>query len=520
MSGEATSKLLVPHGETVAVDGLKTGPAIQSSQCPESRPRLQGFDPQTAPSMSQIRLQLLPLVVALALVSCTLSEPPADLAIQNVTVIDAMNGAHEALTVLVRDGRITAVQAADEAVRATEVVDGSGQYLIPGLWDFHVHLTYDARFTEAMPGLFLNHGITSIRDTGGPLELVVPAVEGIRAEGAIAPRVFFAGPLMDGEHVVYDGKNMPLLGIGNPDAETARANMARLADAGVDFVKIYEMVSPEVFAVLVEEAQSRGLPMDGHVPLSMQARDVGPHVQSLEHLRNIEMDCTANPAATVADRRRLLANPDGIAGAALRSQLHGMYRLPSVVAYDEAGCREVLASMMSTIQVPTLRLNAQSLRPPFARSDWGEVLEKLPAEVAADWGARSGSALAGPSTDPTFPNWSLFLVDLMHQAGVPIGAGTDTPIGFAAPGYSLHSELEMLVRAGLSPIEALRAATLRPAEFFGLDGEMGTIEPGRLADLVLLSGNPLDDITQTRSVQAVVTKGQLLDRSELDALVR
>ncbi len=108
----------------------------------------------------------------------------------------------------------------------------------------------------------------------------------------------------------------------------------------------------------------------------------------------------------------------------------------------------------------------------------------------------------------------------MHGAGVPIAAGTDTPIGFAAPGYSLHTELEMLVRAGLSPIEALRSATLRPAEFFGLEGEMGTIEPGLLADLVLLAENPLEDIGNTRSVQAVVTRGRLLDRTELDALVR
>ena len=468
--------------------------------------------------MSKIRL-FLPLAATFVLASCTASEPSADLAIQNVTVIDAVNGVREAQTVLVRDGRIDAVQPASEAVDAVEVVDGSGQYLIPGLWDFHVHLAYDQRFTEAMPGLFLNHGITSIRDTGGPLELVLPAVESIRREGALAPRVFFAGPLLDGEHVVYDGDNMPLLGIGNPDEATARANMARLDEAGVDFVKIYEMVSPEVFAVLVEEAQARGLPMDGHVPLSMQARDVGPHVQSLEHLRNIEMDCIANPRATVAERRLVLANPEGVPGGTLRSQLHRAYRIPSIEAYDEVGCREVLASMTSTIQVPTLRLNALALQPPFTRADWGEVLAKLPEDAAAEWGAMDGS-MGGRSTDTTYPDWSMFLVNLMHESGVPIGAGTDTPIGFAAPGYSLHSELEMLVRAGLSPMEALRAATVRPAEFFGLEGEMGTIEPGRLADLVLLSGNPLDDITLTRSVQAVVTKGHLLNRAALDALVR
>jgi len=456
------------------------------------------------------------------LASCGPDASLPDLVIHNVTIIDAVNGVREAQTVVIDGGRITAVMAAGEAVDAVETVDATGQYLIPGLWDFHVHLTYDERFTEAMPGLFLNHGITSIRDTGGPLELLLPVVEKLRAEGATAPRVFFAGPLLDGEYVVYDGENRPLLGITNPDVETARENVARLADAGVDFLKVYEMVSPEVFAAVVEEAQARGLPMDGHVPLSMQARDVGPVMQSLEHLRNIEMDCTADPARMVAERRRILTNPDGIIGADLRSQLHRLQRMPAVAAYDEAGCAEVVSSMMSTIQVPTLRLNAQALRPPFERSDWDALLEKLPTDVEADWRTTTDArrAATAQTPDTTFPEWSLFLINLMHEAGVPVGAGTDTPIAFAAPGYSLHSELEMLVLAGLSPMEALEAATVRPAQFFGRSGEMGTVEEGRLADLVLLSRNPLDDIANTRSVQAVVSKGEFLSREELDALVR
>lgn len=469
----------------------------------------------------RIPLSVPSLALSLALVACGPPAPTADLAIRNVTVIDAVNGVREARTVLIDDGRITAVTDADVEVDATESVDGSGRYLIPGLWDFHVHLTYDERLTDAMRGLFLNHGITSIRDTGGPLDRVVPAVQALRVEGLTAPRVFFAGPLMDGEFVVYDGDGRPALGIGNPDVETARANVERLVAAGVDFIKIYEMVTPEVFAVLVEEAQARGLPMDGHVPLSMRARDVGPHVQSLEHLRNIEMDCAANPEALLAERRRRLANPEGMPGGDLRSSLHGLQRLPAVAAYDAGECAAVIASMVNTIQVPTLRLNSLALQPPFARSDWEQVLGKLPADVADEWretGARSGRS--GPGVDNTYAEFSLHLVKLMHDAGVPIGAGTDTPIGFAAPGYSLHSEMEMLVRAGLSPLEALRSATVRPAEFFGLSGEMGTVEQGRVADLVLLSGNPLDDITNTRTVQAVVTRGELLTREELDALVR
>ena len=461
------------------------------------------------------------LAVCLALAAaCGGTGSSADLAIENVTIIDALNGAREGQTVLVEDGMITGVMAAGDAADAAEIVDGSGRYLIPGLWDFHVHLTYDARFTDAMAGLFLNHGITSIRDTGGPLEPVLAAVAPLRAARAIAPRVFYAGPLLDGEYVVYDGTDRPPLGIGNPDVETARANVARLAEAGVDFLKIYEMVTPEVFEVLVQEANARGLPMDGHVPLSMRARDVGPHVQSLEHLRNLEMDCVADGEGWLAERRSRLENPDGISGGDLRSSLHALQRLPAVEAYDESSCAEVLSAMANTIQVPTLRLNALGVMPPFGRDDWDTLLEKLPAEVEAEWSAATESnRQGGPMRDLTYGEWSLFLVGLMHEAGVPFGAGTDTPIGFAAPGYSLHSELELLVRAGLSPLEALEAATINPAEFFGLDAEMGTIETGRVADLVLLTANPLDDITNTRAIEAVVTKGQLLDRTALNGLV-
>lgn len=463
-----------------------------------------------------------PIALSALLVAwgCASADPAADLAITNVTVIDAADGVRSGQTVLVADGRITAV-GPDVAADADVVVDGAGRYLIPGLWDFHVHFTYDDRFTDAMGNLFLHHGITSVRDTGGPLEQLLPVVESLEADGALAPRVFFAGPLLDGEFVVYDGEHRPLLGIGNPDPEAARANVARLADAGVDFLKIYEMVSPAIFEVLVEEAEARGLPMDGHVPLSMRARDVGPRVQSLEHLRNIEMDCVADAETLAAERRNLLRNPDGVPGADLRSTLHNLNRLAAVAAYDEAECDAVLESMTSTIQVPTLRLNALGLHPPFERTDWAELLDKLPVEAAAEWrAATEANAGSAPMRDPTYAEWSLFLIGRMDEAGVPIGAGTDTPIGFAAPGYSLHSELEMLVRAGLTPLEALASATVRPAEFFGLEADMGRVAVGQVADLVLLGADPLADIVNTRTVQAVVTKGRLLDRAALDELVR
>ena len=461
------------------------------------------------------------VITLTAVAACSPADPPADLAITNVTVIDAVNGVRAGQNVVMNNGTIVTVAEPGSPVNAEQVVDGTGKYLIPGLWDFHVHLTYDDAFTDAMAGLFLSYGITSVRDTGGPLALLKPVVDRLEAEGAIAPRVFFAGPLLDGEYVVYDGVNRPVLGIGNPDVETARENVAMLAEAGVDFVKIYEMISPEVFEALVSAANEHGLPMDGHVPLSMRARNVGPRVNSLEHLRNIEMDCAEEPAALLEQRRAILQNTDAVPGASLRSRLHSSQRLPAIEAYDAAECAAVIAAMATTIQVPTLRLNAMSLVPPFARDDWADALSRLPEAAAAPWTEMSTEReQRTATTDMTFPEWSLSLIGQMHEAGVPIGAGTDTPIGFAVPGYSLHNELEMLVRAGLSPIEALRSATLRPAEFFGLENEMGTVDVGRLADLVLLNANPLEDIHNTRTVHAVVTKGQLLTSEALAALIR
>lgn len=448
---------------------------------------------------------------------------PADLVIESVTVVDAVNGVREGRTVVVDDGRITAVLDAATAgdIEAVERVDGTGKTLIPGLWDFHVHLVYDDRFTDAMPGLFLGHGITSIRDTGGILEQVRPVVEQLRAEGAVAPRVYFAGPLLDGADVVYDGNGRTALGIANPDVETARANIAALADAGVDFVKIYEMVTPEVFDALVEEASSRGLPIDGHVPLSMLARDVGPRVQALEHLRNIELDCAVGADSLLAVRKSLLENPEGMAGGDLRSLLHSEQRVPAILDYDSGRCMEVMQALQSTTMVPTLRLNSMGLVSPFDRADWSEALDRIPEDAASAWRAAGERARGGPpQRDTVHGAFSLRLIGEMNTAGVPIAAGTDTPIGYAIPGYSLHSEMEMLVRAGLSPQEALYAATVRPAQYFDLDGEMGAVTEGYLADLVLLSANPLDDIANVRRVEAVVTKGDLLTRAELDGLMR
>ena len=467
-------------------------------------------------------LSTLSLCFALLIGCAEDASEPIDFALTHVTVIDAVNPVRRNQTVLIDDGRIIEIVDSDTAPKtpATEQIDASGQYLIPGLWDFHVHFTFDKRFTDAMAGLFLYHGITNVRDTGGLLEDLLPVVDTLRSAGSNAPNIWYSGPLLDGKDVVYDGVNFPGLGIANPTPEAARANIAEIHAAGASFLKIYEMVTPEVFAAIVEEAGARNLPIDGHVPLSMRARDVAPQVQSLEHLRNCEMDCVRDPQAWLAVRQEELANPGNEPGNVLRSRLHRLQRLPAIISEDAEVCAETTEALKATITVPTLRMNSMDLYVPFDRDDFDQAMDLIPASVSEEWRlARDELEASEEPVDTTFAEWSLRRTGELHAAGAPIAAGTDTPIGWSIPGYSLHTELEQYVEVGMTPLEALHSATVKPAEFFGLENEMGQLKAGFLADAVLLSANPIDNILNTRSIEAVINQGKLLSRAHLNQLV-
>jgi imidazolonepropionase-like amidohydrolase len=462
----------------------------------------------TAPAVGR-HTAVIAIAVLLALSGCS-EKQPVGTAITNVTVIDAVNGVRSNHTVIFDGDEIIAVAPASKAPEANESIDGTGLYLIPGLWDMHVHLTYDDRFTESMPAGFLSWGITSVRDTGGLMHKLLPVVEKMRAPGAIAPRVYFSGPLLDGRHVVYDGDSRPEIGTRNASSEMAETNVANLKQQGVDFIKIYELVSPEVFDTLVSEAEKHGLPIASHVPLSMIASEAGPQVGSMEHLRNVELDCAANSKELHRTRQQVLESYEPGSGYELRSSLHSLQRLAAIAVLDEKRCARVLSALTETIQVPTARLNAAQLAPVFERDDWLSALSAMPQDVQDEWSLAPDWLLDENQRDTRFAIYTLEMISRMKAAGVPIGAGTDTPMGRAIPGYSLHNELDLLVRAGLTPLEAIEAATVRPAEFLSLQDEMGTIDVGKRADLVLLTENPLDDITHTRSIGLVISKGQIV----------
>ncbi|CAE7311670.1 unnamed protein product [Symbiodinium pilosum] len=462
---------------------------------------------------------LIVLLTGFGLSGCEQPETvaPVDeysLAITNVTALDAVNGVQSGVTVLLQGDEIVSVAPSDQApLNAAQVIDGSGQFLIPGLWDMHVHVTYEPQLIEQMPSLFLDYGITSVRDTGGMLPALLPEVERYRGGEIQAPRIYFSGPLLDGSKVVYDGDDRPEIGISNATPEEARANVQTLVDAGVDFIKVYELVSPEVFAALVDAARQNNLPIASHVPLALLADNAGPQVGTMEHLRNVELACAEDADIMVAQRLQTLTEPGDVSGFALRSAMHSQYRPQALASIDidSARCQAVISSLQNTIQVPTLRLNTIFKYSPLGRDDWRQHLGKLPAPVSAEWLQTAERFFGQGSADALkMSDWSLALVGEMFRSGVPIGAGTDTPIGQAIPGYSLHTELERLVQAGLSPMQALHSATIRPAEFLNLQDSNGQIRAGMVGDLVLLAADPSLDIANTRKINAVISRGEVV----------
>lgn len=435
----------------------------------------------------------------------------ADWAVEGVTLIDAREGVRANQRVVTAGDRIVWVGSMDaDGPSARQTIDGRGRFLIPGLWDAHVHFLYEPALTTSMAALFVRYGVTSVRDTGGDLDRLVALREEIRAADAPAPRIFVSGPLLDGEHVVYDGATaeQPPLGVPVAEPASARARVRWLQSRGADFIKIYELVRPEVFAALVEEARALDLPIAAHVPLMSTAEEAGPEVDSMEHLRNLELACAENWGALRAQRRTAIDRAGDTRGFLVRKRLHDAQRLPAIAAYDALRCREVIDSLRDTIQVPTLRLNAFNRSRPDRKAEWASALAGLPDDVRAKFRDKADAYARDASlADTRFADWSLFLVGELHRKAVPIAAGTDTPIRLAIPGESLHRELELLVESGLSPLEAIESATVVPARFFSLEDQMGAIGVGMRADLVLLRADPLLDIRHTREIEGVLSRG-------------
>ena len=456
-------------------------------------------------------LRVVTVLALLLLVGCLVTARAGDaqtLRIVNATVVDVATGElHRGSTIVVQGNRIVSVGAATTN-SGGQVVDATGEYVIPGLWDMHTHAFFGDRTPESrdliLP-LFIANGVTGIRDMGSALQPIVRARADVAAHRLLGPRMIVSGPMLDGPKVSFPAS----VAIATP--ADGRAAVDSLKRGGVDFIKIQSGVPRDAYFAIAEEAKTIGIRFEGHVPDAIRASEaIGAGQRTFEHLIGIF------EASSPDEDRYITDTYDG------GTKRPGVF----LKTYDPAREARIIQRIAEARiwQCPTLF---------WERGQW--LVDTLTgmsdpdlAYAAKSWIARwpssRASILTGLASDPhpvreQFVAHELDIVRKLHAARVPFLAGTDTPAGVdVLPGVSLHLELERFIAAGFTPLEALQTATLNPALFYDRLGDFGSVQPGRIADLVLLSANPLSDIRNTRAVAGVVADGRYLSSADLAQL--
>jgi hypothetical protein len=416
-------------------------------------------------------------------------------AITHVTVVNPGSGAEERrdMTILYRDSTILTVENSAEAhiPPGTAIHDERGRYVMPGLWDTHVHLLQVG--PKAFP-LFVANGITSVRDMGSDL-IEIRQWQEARSRGALIPRILTPGPKLDGmsdEESLHAEYRPDRYIVTSP--ETGRAIVDVLLSARVDFIKVHNGMTPAIYDAIAKEAHAVGLPFDGHLPVAGPLAAAAAGQRTLEHGQRM-MLCSESdwekirtePPNRANDEETWCATPE-VQTKMFAAIVHaGEWLTPTLTVWrsgDMIGRPnvKVLADKLSGIATvwPELQQWWDSeivASPPFTDFQ-RSLLEKAPAMAAA-----------------------------ASHAGVKLLAGTDLGDPYVVPGYSLHDELELMVGAGVPVLKVLQSATSEPATAFGLSSKLGSVAPGQSADLVILDGDPLQDISNTRRISAVVLNG-------------
>lgn len=450
-------------------------------------------------------------VLASACASSMTQQAPSaasTIAITNVTIVDPGSSSlvSAGQTVLIRDSLVVGVGASARSAipPGARVVNATGKFLIPGLWDMHVHFMNTG--VTALP-LLVAHGVLGVREMGGHLDSTRAWQARMRAGALVGPRIVTSGPILESPAYIANVRErstrvgqrladrvLPYrVGAGTDD--DARRVIDSLVSLKVDFVKIRTIASAPTYFAILREARRVGLSVAGHQPgrLSLvAASDSGQH--SIEH-------GFVPPLSQAGDAVR-----DSVYRAFARN---GTWYTPTLVV-SRAALLSGDSAWQAVFGPRALELDE---RRPYASDwllGWWEMqIDERRADTSSTRAALLRAAYESSVND----------VRRMHAAKVRIVAGTDAGSVLVYPGFSLHEELELLVSAGLTPADALWSATAGPAEALGLTRSHGAIAPGRIADLVLLDADPLQDVRNTRTIAAVVQNGRVLDRSALDTLL-
>jgi imidazolonepropionase-like amidohydrolase len=476
--------------------------------------------------INEIMLNYVPLLLcttAGALLAAP-AQDPAVLLIRDATVVHARStpvAPHR--DVLIRGNRIADVRptGSGKIPNGAKVVDAGGKFLIPGLWDMHTH-TLAADRVPTWLALFVANGVTGVRDMGSSLSL--EQIQEIKT-GKLTPkpRIYAAGKILGGPYA-------ELSIIPSSPADGRRA-VRELKQGGADFIKVYTLLPQDVFFAVADEARKQGMAVVGHVPLTVPlATAAAAGFKTFEHGYGLLESCSTREEAV---RARIEKAPVGKLnraeawGAIVQATDQGFAEQDADGTWSETKCAQLSARLKAfgVWQCPTLvvRRTMALLNDPTFTADSRlryiarPLRTRWQSTLAMDERSRGVDHRGFAARRIRLAKESEMAANLAHQ-GVRLLAGSDCGNPFILPGFSLHDELELLVNAGLSPLEALTSATLNPARFLGREGDFGTVERGKIADLVLLDNSPMKDIRNTRKVRAVVLNGEFLAQDQLNRI--
>jgi len=432
-------------------------------------------------------------------------------AIKDVAIVDVTNGKiKKEQTVLIEGNKIAATGTKANIPPTALVIDGRGKYLIPGLWDMHAHSFTDRTFTWLFPLLIAN-GVTGVRDMATTVSFdSIRMIRNEILEGKIIGPRFGATTQR-----IVGWTTSPGIMVSGPDQ--ARELVRTYKHEGMDFMKVYNLLSREAYLAIIDEAKQQHMPVAGHIPFALTAREASDFGQiSIEHNIDLFLSCSSNETA-------LRQEMQAITKTDVRPAMRQPVELKAMKTYDEnkAAAFFNLLKKNGTWICPTLvvfpritneedEMAADSRMkyiPVAFRQRWSnQMKQRIPSKLSAE-------------EKKLFVQKNLTIVTAMYRAGVGIIAGSDMMIPYMFPGFSLHDELELMVEGGLSPLEALQTATINPAKFLHREKEFGTIEKGKYADLVLLDANPLENISNTKKINAVIANGRLFQRVDLERLL-
>ena len=443
--------------------------------------------------------------------------PNSSLAITDVTVID-MTGAppRTGMTVVITSNQIKTIGKTGK-VRippGAKIVTGRGKYLIPGLWDMHVHFTEVER---SFP-MFIANGVTGVRNMGGDLDQLLRWRADVLAGKLIGPRIVTCGPIVDGPDPAAHG---PVVTAAN--AVEGRRAVDDLKRRGADCIKVYDRLPREAYFAIIDEAKAKSVPVVGHVPLAITSEEASTAGQrSIEHLGNI-FESASSLESTLLKEESSSEPVTDPSEFPRRIATRGERMLDT---YDELRATRIFSTFVrnKTWQVPTLETKwAQTFIDDLVHKP-DSRLKYIPASQFQWWTPEKNFFARYRTPEYIAYRKRLFqreleLVRDMHRAGVMFMTGTDLSGAYVFAGFSVHHEMELLVQAGFTPLEALQAATRNPALFLGEENVEGTVEPGKAANLVLLDADPLKDIRNTQRIDAVVLNGTYLPKAKLHSLL-